>query len=588
MKRVLILALVLLALALFAVWRSRGPEVSALVPDSQASDESEREPTLSSLNAHEERQDLASAPDALPVSEPVPVSFGFVGPPAPHVAARKSVTVFVKLHFADSHEPLSSVLGNVSWSMDEVRGRGAQLESMGGGSFAANVPVGVRLSALQLFPSEENLAGPSTSANVAGRFHPFLASLDLLVEQSDLELAYELERGHELRGIVRDAQSLRPIAGADVELVSQRGTSVRWISATDGRFVFGDAGPKLSLRVAHGEFSTFFRSYSEAELGPGAPDLEVLLERGLRVSGRVVDKDGAAREGVELRFVARDSARTGFIQRTGEDGSFTFTQVPPCWSASITGMYDDKPERIYLGARVELGALKRDVTDLVLVDPGSTCIKIFVQDADGTPVGPWGYGFECDAPYLLEPDFHTSDYQVNIHGSIDWKQVRVSSEEIGRTVLVPIGVPLHLRAVAILDPEKPNRIAIGSKDLVLERSYDPPLEVRIALAKPLDASQPPPAENTLTLKLYPSTSASLLDLRLLDPQGLPLPAGTRASFEADQALGEIALADGWVRLQGRPGLTQLRVTAGKLHGVLPLEFPYAGVSRTEARLEEAP
>ena len=53
-------------------------------------------------------------------------------------------------------------------------------------------------------------------------------------------------------------------------------------------------------------------------------------------------------------------------------------------------------------------------------------------------------------------------------------------------------------------------------------------------------------------------------------------------------MGEIALADGWVRLQGRPGVTQLHVTAGKLHGVLQLEFPAAGVLRSEARLEEAP
>ena len=588
MKRALILALVLIALALFAVVRSRQPEVSALAPEPQASEESEHEPRLSSVNAIEERQALASAPAALPVPEPGPVSSEFVGPPAPQVAARKSVTVFVNLHFADTHEPVSSVMGYLSWSMDEVRGRGARLESMGAGTFAAEVPVGVRLSAVQVYPSNENLAGPSTSANVGGRFHPVLASLDRLVEQSDIELAYELERGHELHGIVREAQSLRPIAGAEVELILQSGGSVRWISAPDGRFVFGDAGSKLSMRASHGEFSLFLRALTEAELAPGAPELEVLLERGLHVSGRVVDKAGAPREGVELQLVARDSARSEFSQRTGKDGSFTFTQVPHSWSASILGRYDGKPERIYLGARVELGALKQDVTDLVLVDPGSTCIKVFVQDSEGTPVGPWAYEFECDEPCLLAPDFHTADYDTYVHSSIDLKQVRFSSEGIGRTVLVPIGVPLHLRAVAILDPAKPNRIAIGASDLVLERTYDPPLEVRIALAKPLDASQPPPAEDTLTLRLNSSTAASLLDLRLLDPQGLPLPAGTRASFEADQPLGEIALADGWVRLQGRPGLIQLHVKAGKLHGVLQLEFPAAGVLRSEARLEEAP
>ncbi len=137
---------------------------------------------------------------------------------------------------------------------------------------------------------------------------------------------FTAESGWTLSGRVTDARTGDPIAGAEVSTWSFVGKIV----ITDGRGFFRTAGIKelpgtLAVR-AEGYGRTEVRYVEERE------DLDVALERGLRLTGRVLGSDGAPLAGVRVTAAAtgfedRMVRREWRVVRSQADGTFAFNAL---------------------------------------------------------------------------------------------------------------------------------------------------------------------------------------------------------------------------------------------------------------------
>jgi len=170
------------------------------------------------------------------------------------------------------------------------------------------------------------VAAPSVLAvAVVGTAAPLVSELtggdDIAAGTADLRLV--ATEGARIRGVVVDENG-EPLAGIDVDATAaQAGVfGSTWTrSRVDGAFdlagLVPDAAYDVSVRK-HGCVPAAQRGVA------GKSDLRLVLARGLEVQGRLLDSDGKALAGINLRFAhAASNLRTN--ARTGDDGSFTAT-----------------------------------------------------------------------------------------------------------------------------------------------------------------------------------------------------------------------------------------------------------------------
>lgn len=246
---------------------------------------------------------------------------------------------------------------------------GRQAESDDDGSFRVDL-----LSPL-LYRLEADADGRGTAVRIVDlREHPAGEPLDLG--------EISLEEGMELRGRVVDGKG-RGVAEISVgagRFPTTRGHSTR--SGEDGRFVLDGIPPETdALEIfAHGEnHSMSGRLRLQA---PFPEEIEIVVERRLRVSGRVEDRDGepVPRAAVKVVVKKADGTRaTGTA--TDAEGGFVMRNLPPgeAWvHASASGLGSGE-------TRFSLEP-ERDVDDVVLVLEPSERILGRVVDEVGDPL----------------------------------------------------------------------------------------------------------------------------------------------------------------------------------------------------------
>jgi protocatechuate 3,4-dioxygenase beta subunit len=189
-----------------------------------------------------------------------------------------------------------------------------------------------------------------------------------------------LDPGLAIRGRVRDPEE-QPVAGATVRATAQSpggSGEAEAESGPDGRFELGGLGPgRYGVHASAAGYAS-----GEATADAGGEPVEVVLDLGGILSGRVVDAGGEPVEGAEVS--ARDESQPGgwrvFSGRSDEgDGRFSLRDVSP-------GRYDlevragARGEASRAGVRVPAGRTT-DLGTVVLARGG--VVRGEVVDAEG-------------------------------------------------------------------------------------------------------------------------------------------------------------------------------------------------------------
>lgn len=171
-------------------------------------------------------------------------------------------------------------------------------------------------------------------------FRPTVALVPMATDgQRNIDVV--LERGTPIAGLVHDAAG--PVAGARISLLelqvegawfNDRGGAPIAISDAEGRFtVRGGTTMTGTLRVEASGYRTTYL--------PLGPSLDVLLERGARVAGRIIRSDGVAAVGAEVTI--RSQTAPPESRTVGADGTFSFEGLAPSGWFVLHGSHPDFP-----------------------------------------------------------------------------------------------------------------------------------------------------------------------------------------------------------------------------------------------------
>jgi RNA polymerase sigma factor (sigma-70 family) len=255
---------------------------------------------------------------------------------------------------------------------------------------------------------------------------------------SKLVVNIRLPRGVLVRGKITEQPSGKPVAGASVEYVPQRGDNALYVEGAVGpetdlkQLALSDAGGNFAVPVLPGPGHLLVngptpdylhapttegtldrgkdggqRYYPDAlvklDLKPqkGAHAVAVTLRRGVTLTGRVVGPDGKPARGVQIFY--RSYIPQGYITEpvrtlAAPDGNFT-----------LPGLDPDRPQPVFfldaerqLGARVELPAkASKGPLTVRLQRCGSASVRVL--NSDGRPV----VGLRPLVEVILTPGAHS-------------------------------------------------------------------------------------------------------------------------------------------------------------------------------------
>jgi RNA polymerase sigma factor (sigma-70 family) len=258
------------------------------------------------------------------------------------------------------------------------------------GEYSFDVPRGSPLLLANLEPPKE-VRGPQVIVSDTF-FMGGLLETDVVLDGAPLEtdrvLDLTMDPGVTLQGGVFDAETGAPVAGAFVAVLrSTAFTAWAAWSEPDGSFRItgvehevastADRWPPWTIHVLHPHYSCVARTLGPAGDEPDLMNLQLLLQPGISVSGRVVDGSGAGRAGVHMLLLtgleqtASGRPFTEYVGvKSGDDGVFTFPGVTPAKSGELI----THPRMLGTAHAVRSGGvldLTADISDLVvrLVDP---------------------------------------------------------------------------------------------------------------------------------------------------------------------------------------------------------------------------
>ena len=297
--------------------------------------------------------------------------------------------------------------------------------------------------------------GTATLIATASSYRPARREGIEIVEGGDVsEIEVELSAGAVVTGRVSGADGL-PLPSADVEVVRQRGGdlfdlfgSMGLQTQTDADGVYRLEGvPEGQLSIA-AEHRDHLRTVRDLDVEAGENRLDLLLERGLAVEGRVLGGDGGPIAGARLFLQGQQQMTIVRPVWSAEDGSFRFTGVAP-------GTYDLSAKKEGVAeARLEgVRVAAADVTGLELRLEGGGAIRgriLGVEPADLAAVTIVAQ--RSDGQTATGRADHTGGYRVEPVGAGEW------------TVIAALGIGRVVRGTVTLAPGQ----AEAELDLELE------------------------------------------------------------------------------------------------------------------------
>jgi protocatechuate 3,4-dioxygenase beta subunit len=180
------------------------------------------------------------------------------------------------------------------------------------------------------FRIEDVSPGASEARVTALRFQPaYVANLEIRPGQDLKGVEIVLAAGAAVEGRVL-SPSGRPVAGARVEVVEAEESRLFMMQASaetdgDGRYRLDGVAP--GTRTVQAEHKSYRRAVRDLEVRPGENTLDISLEGGSEVRGRVVDEGGAPVPGA--RVMLREGMRSWDLPSgvSGADGGFTLEGV---------------------------------------------------------------------------------------------------------------------------------------------------------------------------------------------------------------------------------------------------------------------
>ncbi len=202
----------------------------------------------------------------------------------------------------------------------------------------------------------------------------------------------------EIHGVVRDAETGTPIAGANVavstspdktgEAKEAMDASMSATSDREGRFRLRNLfSRRVDVHVQHEGYAP--ADFYEIDVTPEGKDLEVRLEKGVRLHGVVTDESGVPLAGVNVGMDpdARgfDFARQVMTSAAGEFGfpgtatGFHILEVMVCGHRIVV-----RPTDAYFHEEIRGG----DEANIQLV-PETETLHVHVEDETGAPLDGW-------------------------------------------------------------------------------------------------------------------------------------------------------------------------------------------------------
>ncbi|HEX3128346.1 MAG TPA: carboxypeptidase regulatory-like domain-containing protein [Thermoanaerobaculia bacterium] len=180
------------------------------------------------------------------------------------------------------------------------------------------------------FRIEDVPPGALEAQAVAAGFQPaYLSNLEVRAGQDLKGVEIVLATGAAVEGRVLSPAG-KPVVGATIELAEEEGAGmfripVAAMSDGDGRYRLD--GIKPGTRTFQATHPGYRRAVRDLEVRPGENALDLSLEGGVEVRGRVVDDGGAPVPGASVSL--REGWRSWDLPRgtSGADGSFTLTGV---------------------------------------------------------------------------------------------------------------------------------------------------------------------------------------------------------------------------------------------------------------------
>jgi hypothetical protein len=213
---------------------------------------------------------------------------------------------------------------------------------------------------------------------------------------SERTYSLKVEVGFTVSGIVVEADSGKPLAGASLAM----GFETACTTDADGEFSLSVASWSTAVKplrtrlvASHADHVACEVDVPEPETGTAVQDVEVVLERGVTLSGRVIDTDG---KGVRAEIAAMqlldDRCALGrriahcVSARSLDDGSFTLPPMPAVQNVQVRARVPSQPP-----ACIRDIDLRRPRKDLVIRLRPRVLFDVTATYPDGSPVSP-GHG----------------------------------------------------------------------------------------------------------------------------------------------------------------------------------------------------
>lgn len=550
MKRVAALALLVAALALFALLRLRAPAAESLVPVADTA-------TSLSAKADELEASNAAAPSAR--SSVPDAAEGTRDARDSKAQPRAAATGPVRVEVLDSASARPIRGAVVRFGTPQVE---AQTDEHGLAAF--EFPIGTPLGSIRIDASDEG-----------DPFVPYERELGEIVVEGCNELTIRVDRGADLRGFVRDAATGHPIAGATVYYTGLC-SRPRTKSREDGSFellglLAGPSNRPGRVVFEHPRYFGTSRILEPTDLAPDAPRVVVDMRRGILLTGRIVDSSGkpAPRARIDL---FSEGVRT---TNADEDGHFEFGGLAESDHATLVVPTQSLLEGAILAGQRELGALSADQAELEVVVPAAVVL--------------WVYAARPEGGQLSQLEFEVGGVEELVEGPRSpWSATRAFREGI---VARGPGAQIEVYSGVATDTQ-PGSLALGKATVRTEHGVASPIAVHVQLSERghLDVPALPAgvSEFEPEMSLLPKGAA---DIRFLDAAtGLPIAQGRSITISAKGWINpEEVGPDGVLRLRGAPGTYVLHAQLdGGPREVLPIRIPLSGYAKAEWRVRSRP